>query len=225
MTSGRSGRWSDAPGSLAAATDRTRPPRSTGSTAICSAPASKRETSMRSSTSVRIRPTSVTSSSPARRLSTGRSSRCSRRIEASATRAASGVRSSWATSATKRSVAGLGSLEAVDRVGQGGRHPVEALGPDAELVVRGDRHAGRQVAPLDPLCGATGRLDRRQDTAGDDPRHEQGEQDEDDRPDDERRPQLGERLLERRARRGRSSRPVRRRRRGRRRPGSDDRRA
>ena len=95
-------------------------------------------------------------------------------------------------------VAGLGGLEAADRVGQGGGHPVEALGPGPELVVRGDRHPGRQVAALDPLRGTAGRLDRGQDAAGDDPRHEQGERGSRTIvPTMSASPQLGERLLER----------------------------
>ena len=73
-------------------------------------------------------------------------------------------------------VLGLGRLEPGDRVGQRLGHPVEAVGPRPELVVRGDRHARRQVAALDPLGGATRGFDRGQDAAGDDPRHEQGDQ-------------------------------------------------
>ena len=66
-------------------------------------------------------------------------------------------------------VLGLGRLEPADRLGQRLGHPVEALRPRPELVVRGDRHARRQVAALDPLGGPAGGLDRGEDAAGDRP--------------------------------------------------------
>ena len=89
-------------GCRAAMTARMRRTRSTGSSATSSAEASKRDSSMSSSTRSRSRRTSATSSSAARRLSGGSSSRCSPTIDASATRAATGVRSSCDTSATNR---------------------------------------------------------------------------------------------------------------------------
>ena len=70
-------------------------------------------------------------------------------------------------------VLGLGRLQPPDRVAERLGHPVEPLGPRPELVVRGDRHARRQVAAFDPLGGPAGRLDRGEDAASDDPRDEQ----------------------------------------------------
>ena len=96
-------------------------------------------------------------------------------------------------------VLGLGGLEPADRVGQGVGHPVEPLGPRAELVVRGDRHPRRQVAAFDPLGGAAGRLDRRQDAAGDAPAPRAGRRGSRTIvPTTSASPQLGERLFERR---------------------------
>src|SRR5918996_1349834 len=71
---------------------------STCSSRTSSLPASKREIVMRSSTRRRSRATSATSSSAGRAASGGRRSSCSASIEASATSAVIGVRSSCATS-------------------------------------------------------------------------------------------------------------------------------
>ena len=125
---------------------------------------------MSSSTSARIRPTSATSSSAARRLSGGSSSRWSPTIDASATSAASGVRSSCDDVGDEPPVLVLGRLEPADRVGQGAGHPVEPLGPGPELVARRDGHPRRQVAALDPLGDAPGLFHRRQDAARHAPR-------------------------------------------------------
>ena len=45
----------------------------------------------------------------------------------------------------------LGGLEPADRVAERLGHPVERLRPGAELVARGHRDAGREVAAFDPL--------------------------------------------------------------------------
>ena len=121
----------------AAATAATSRPRSTGSIATCSAAASNRETSIRSSTSVRSRPTSATSSSPARRLSGGSASRCSRRIDASATSAAERRPQLVRHVRDEAPVLGLGRLAA----GRSSPRATSAirlnrLGPVAELVAR-----------------------------------------------------------------------------------------
>ena len=196
ITSGSAGSSRLASGRRAAVTVRTSRPRSTGSRAIRSARASNRDTSIRSSTSVRSRPTSATSSSPARRLSWRQRAEVlahDRRLgDERGERGPQLVRDVG----HEAPVLGLGGLEPGDRVGQRLGHPVEAVRPRPELVVRGDRHAGRQVAALDPLRSPAGGLDRGQDAAGDDPRDEQGDHDEDERPDHERQSELRECLLE-----------------------------
>ena len=141
MTSAAPGSTRVATGSRAATTIRTRRARSTDSRAICSACASKRETSMRSSTSDRSLPTSATRSSPARRLSAGSASRCSRRIDASATSAANGVRSSWLTSATNRRfrVSAASSLPIVSARASAIRLKRSAQVPNSSSEVTGTR--------------------------------------------------------------------------------------
>ena len=152
---------------------------------------------MRSSTSVRIRPTSATSSSPARRLSGGRSSRCSRRIEASATSAASGVRSSWATSATKRRlrVSAVSRRPIVSARAAAIRLKRSAHVPNSSFEVTGTRadRSPRSIRSAARPAASTGARTPRAMTRA----TSRASEDEDDRPDDERRPQLGERLLER----------------------------
>ena len=93
-------------------------------------------------------------------------------------------------------VLGFGRLEPADGLGQRLGHPVEAVRPRPELVVRGDRHARRQVAVLDRLGGTAGGLDRGQDPARDGPGHEQGDEDQRDGADGEGRPELAERLVD-----------------------------
>ncbi len=225
MTIGVAGTSSVASGRRAATTARTSRGTSIGSRAICSARASNRETSIRSSTSERSRPTSATSSSPARRLSAGSESRCSRRIEASATSAASGVRSSCATSATNRRFwASAASSRPIVSASDSAIR-LNRSGPRPELVVRGDRHARRQVAVLEPLGGPAGGLDRRQDAARDDPRDEQRDEISTTVPMISASRSWPSASLDRAARRGRNRRPDRCPRPGRRRPGSAGRRS
>ena len=93
-------------------------------------------------------------------------------------------------------VLGFGRLEPPDGLGERLGHPVEALRPRPELVVRGDRHARGQVAVLDRLGGPAGGLDRRQDPAGDGPGDEERDEDERDRAHGQGRPELAERLVD-----------------------------
>ena len=128
-----------ASGRRAVATVVTSSTRSTGSVASCSAPASKREISIRSSTRIRSRATSATSSSPARRLASGiapRSLAQDRRLgDERRERRPKLVRDVG----DEAPVVGLGRLEPADRLLERRRHPVERLGPVAELVGGGDR--------------------------------------------------------------------------------------
>ena len=88
-------------------------------------------------------------------------------------------------------VVGLGRLEPADRLLERRRHPVERLGPVAELVGGRDRHARREVAALDPLGRPGCFLDGREDAARNGPRRDERDDDQDqragDQPDAERR--------------------------------------
>ena len=90
----------------------------------------------------------------------------------------------------------LGGLEAADGLAERLGHPVEPLRPGSELIVRRDRYSRGQVAALDALRGPAGRVDRREDPAGDHAGHDERNEDQRDGPDDEREPELIQRRLE-----------------------------
>ena len=91
----------------------------------------------------------------------------------------------------------LGRLEPADRLGECLGHPVEPLGPRPELVVRGDRHARGQVAVLDAPRRPGWRPRPARGPAGDGLRDEERDEDERDRADGQGHPELAERLVDR----------------------------
>ena len=67
----------------------------------------------------------------------------------------------------------LGRLQSTDRLCQRRGHAIEPLRPRPELVVGGDRDAGRQIAALDAFGGPARRLDRGEDATRHAPRDEE----------------------------------------------------
>ena len=90
----------------------------------------------------------------------------------------------------------LGRLEPPDRVRQHARHPVEPLGPGAELVARGHGHARGQVAALDPLRDPTGFLHRGEHATHDDADRGQCEDQQERCPEDQGKAKLVDGLLQ-----------------------------
>ena len=185
-----------AAGWRAATTAVTSRPRSIAWIDGRSAAASKREISIRSSTSVRSRRTSATSSCAARRPSGGSPSSEPSRSDASATSAVSGVRSSCDTSATNRRFWPCASSrrvtvawsESAIRLKSSAQRAISSCPPVGTRAARSPAAIRRAaVAPA---------VDRPEDAARDQAGRDEGEEDRQQPAREQAEPELGERVLD-----------------------------